>query len=145
MARKTLQEKFDARKEVEIVTLEKPMPGMPAGSKLLISTPAEIDAWVRAVPVGETRSVAQLRVELAKKHGADGTCALTTGIFLRVVAERALEQLAAGEVEIAPFWRVVEPQSPLAKNYRTAPSSFNLVDQLSPSSPGRPRLSLAIG
>jgi len=121
MARKTLQEKFDARKEVEIVILEKPMPGMPAGSKLLISSPAEIDAWVRAVPVGETRSVAQLREDLAKKHGADGTCALTTGIFPRVVSERALEQLATGEVEIAPFWRVVEPQSPLAKKLPNGP------------------------
>ncbi len=121
MARKTLQEKFDARKDVEIVILEKPMSGMPAGSKLLISTPAEIDAWVRAVPVGETRSVAQLKEELAKKHGADGTCALTTGIFLRVVAERALEQLAAGESDIAPFWRVVEPQSPLANKLPNGP------------------------
>jgi hypothetical protein len=121
MARKTLQEKFDARKEVEIVILEKPMPGMPAGSKLLISTPAEIDAWVRAVPVGETRSVAQLREDLAKKHGADGTCALTTGIFLRVVAELALEQLAADESNVTPFWRVVKPQSPLAKKLPNGP------------------------
>lgn len=121
MARKTMQEKFDARKDVEIVILEKPMSGMPAGSKLLISTPAEIDTWVIAVPVGETRSVAQLREELAKKHGADGTCALTTGIFLRIVAERALEQLAAGDVEIAPFWRVVEPRSPLAKKLPNGP------------------------
>lgn len=121
MARKSLQEKFDARKEVKIVTLEKPMLGVPAAGKLHISTPAEIDTWVRAVPVGETRSVAHLREELAKKHRADGTCALTTGIFLRVVAERALEQLAAGEVEIAPFWRVVEPQSPLAKKLPNGP------------------------
>jgi hypothetical protein len=121
MARKSLQDKFDARKDAEIVILEKPMLGVPAGGKLLISTPSEIETWVRAVPVGETRSVGQLREELAKKHGADGTCALTTGIFLRVVAERALEQLAAGEVEIAPFWRVVEPHSALAKKLPNGP------------------------
>ncbi len=122
MAKKSLQEKFDARKDAEIVTIDKPMPGLETGSKLLISTPAEIDAWVRAIPAGETRTVADLRRDLAQRHGADSTCALTTGIFLRIVSELALERLAAGEPEVTPFWRIVEPGSTLAKKLLNGPA-----------------------
>lgn len=42
---------------------------------------------------------------------------LTTGIFLRIVAEAAWEQLQAGKSrsEVAPFWRVIDPDSKAAR------------------------------
>ncbi len=118
---KTWRQKFDARMDTEVVTLEKPMPGVPAGSRLLISTPTKIAAAVAAIPKGSKQSIIDLREQLAKEAGADATCAMTTGIFLRIAAEVALEDLASGKEEVTPFWRVVEPKSPLAKKLSCGP------------------------
>lgn len=53
---------------------------------------------------------------MATRHAADATCPASTGIFLRIVAERACEQMADGRgpSEVTPFWRVIEPGSALA-------------------------------
>ena len=51
------------------------------------------------------------------EHNADYTCPVTTGIFLRIVAEANYEKWQQGKAleEITPFWRVIEPNSALAK------------------------------
>ena len=84
---------------------------------MLISSPTEIAAYLRTVPSGATRTPAELRTDLARVHGADRTCPLTTGIFLRIVAEAAWEELQAGADPgaITPFWRVIAPDSSLAR------------------------------
>jgi hypothetical protein len=43
-------------------------------------------------------------------------CPVTTSIFLKVVAEVSLADLASGKQmsEVVPFWRIVEPTSKLA-------------------------------
>ena len=38
---------------------------------------------------------------------------MTTGIFLRIVAEVAAEDLAAGKTRVAPFWRVLRERGAL--------------------------------
>ncbi|MBS1707943.1 MAG: hypothetical protein JSS65_04390 [Armatimonadetes bacterium] len=123
MAKKTWRQKYDNGHDPEVVVLDKPGMGLVPGQKLLISSPSEIDGLLRSVPIGQTTSVAELRNSLATRHGADGTCPLTTGIFLRIIAEVALEELAAGKGvdEVAPFWRVVDPKSPLAKKLSCGP------------------------
>ena len=106
---KSWQEKFEARQAPEVAVLEKRFGGMEPGRRMLISTPAEVEEFVMAIPTGETVSVAEMRDALARKHGCDGTCPLTASIFLRIVAERALEQGRS-----VPFWRIIDPKSPLA-------------------------------
>lgn len=101
--------------------VEKPFGGIPAGAMLLVSSPAEIDAWLRRhTRAGDVLDVPALRQALAKRHRADATCPLTTGIFLRIVAENAWDALERGATPdaVAPFWRVVAPSSPLAKKLR---------------------------
>jgi hypothetical protein len=103
------------------VRLDKDFAGVPAGALLLISCPKEVQAYLREhVPAGQTRSVQQMRRELAALHGADAACPVSTAIFLRTVAEAAWERIEAGAdaTDVAPFWRVVEPGSPLAKKLR---------------------------
>ena len=56
---------------------------------------------------GGVLTVGELRANLARNHRADYTCPLTTGIFLRVVAEAAEEERATLGGRIAPYWRVV--------------------------------------
>ena len=54
-----------------------------------------------------------MRKDLALTHQAEVTCPVTTGIFLRIVAEVSYEKITQGE-ENPTFWRVVDPQSKLA-------------------------------
>jgi len=117
MAKKTWREKLNAHPEPEVCALEKPFGGFPIGARLLVATPGMVKEWVDAIPPGQVRTVAELREDLAAAAGADGTCPLTTGIFLRILGEVALEDLAEGKSEesVTPFWRVVDPKSPLAK------------------------------
>ena len=115
--KKTWQEKMHNGKQPEVKRVDKSFADLKEGSAMLISTPTEIDQHVRRIPAGKTKTVLQLRQELAKQHKADGTCPLTTGIFLRIVSEAALEEIGAGKApeDVTPFWRVVEPDSKLAK------------------------------
>jgi hypothetical protein len=110
------QKAAEATKHAGVQTLEKPFAGQPVGARMLISTPHRIAEYVAAIPGGQTVSVAQMRHDLAQAAGADFTCPLTTGIFLRLAIEADLE--AGGSL---PFWRVVEPKSPLAKKLSCGP------------------------
>jgi hypothetical protein len=122
-AKKTWAQKMDARPP-HAVTLDKDFAGVPAGSRLLISCPMELEAYLRLqVPVGTTKAIQQVRRELAALHGADATCPVSTSIFLRTVAEAAWDEIEAGKpaTQVTPFWRVVDPASPLAKKLRAGP------------------------
>jgi hypothetical protein len=85
----------------------------------------ELETYLRTqIPAGETREIQQMRRELAAIHGADATCPVSTAIFLRTVAEAAWDEIEAGvpATQVAPFWRVVDPKSPLAKKLRAGGS-----------------------
>jgi hypothetical protein len=84
---------------------------------MLVSTPMEIDQFIRNIPLGKSVNVKDMRAELAKRHKADATCPASTAIFLRVVSEASFEEIKSGKGfdEVTPFWRVVEPDSKVAK------------------------------
>jgi hypothetical protein len=90
---------------------------MTAGQMMLISSPADIDSAIRAVPKGTTIAVQALRERLARAAGADVTCPLTTGIFLRIVTEAANEAFESGTppAALTPVWRVIDRKMPLVK------------------------------
>ena len=75
--------------------------------RMLIPKPLDVDALVRRVQRGRLATVDQIRERLARDFGADLTCPLTTGIFLRIAAEAAEEDLGRGETDITPYWRVI--------------------------------------
>jgi hypothetical protein len=117
---KSWADKMNAKPRHTVV-LDKDFGGVPAGSKLLISSPIDVESYLRTtIPSGETRELQQMRRELAKQHGADATCPVSTSFFLRTVAEAAWDQIEAGvpTKDVAPFWRVVDPKSPLAQKLR---------------------------
>ena len=114
MARKSWDQKYHGAKPAHVVVLEKPYAGLAAGRRLFIAAPALVEARLRGVPRGTTLTVPALRDALAREHGAHATCPTSTAIFLRIVAERALERMATGDPDPAPFWRVIDPDSPLA-------------------------------
>lgn len=97
--------------------LDKDFADMKAGSKMYISNPKIIEAYIRNIPKGSSVDLKTLRNDLAIEHMADVTCPVTTGIFLRIVAEAASEQFEQGKSigRITPFWRVIDEKMPLAK------------------------------
>jgi hypothetical protein len=68
---------------------------------------------IRATPKGRITTVSSIRDGLAKRHLADVTCPITTGIFVRIAAEAAEEEAQAGKTRITPYWRVVKDDGSL--------------------------------
>jgi len=107
----TATERLNRAKSSKRVVLKTDFAGLNAGSSMFVATPKIVDDYVNQLPVGQFISMPELRADLAIEHDCDATCPLTTAIFLRLVAEAALEQLESGsEIEnVTPFWRVVAP------------------------------------
>jgi len=106
-ARKTAREKLEIEREPEVVD-------DPRGrGKMLIPRPLDVDSLMRRIQKGKLATVEQIRERLAKGFHADFTCPLTTGIFIRIAAEAAEEDLSRGEKEITPYWRVIKADGSL--------------------------------
>ena len=85
---------------------------------MLIPTPKIVDAFIRKIPAGQQINISTIRKQLAAKYGADMTCPITTGIFVRIAAEAAYEEFEKGMPiqNITPFWRVIDEKSATAKS-----------------------------
>jgi hypothetical protein len=83
------------------------------GRRVLVATPLLVDGLIRKVPKRKLVTVKQVRERLAEDFEADSTCPLTTGIFIRIVAEAAEEDLAQGKKRITPYWRVIKTDGSL--------------------------------
>ena len=117
------RKRFAAAKPPHVVMLHTDFAGVKAGASMLISSPADIATYLARIPRGETRTIARLRNELARKAGAEAMCPVTTAIFLRVVAETSLRDLDEGKRldQVVPFWRVVTPDSKVAQKLSCGP------------------------
>jgi hypothetical protein len=115
--------RFRDAKPAKRVVLETDFAGIRAGSTLFIATPGLIANYIARIPAGERREIRRLRNELARRHEADATCPVTTAIYLRVVAEAAWDDLQDGATidSVVPFWRAIDPDSPIARKLRCGP------------------------
>ncbi len=100
-----------------VKVLDKDFADMKAGSIMYISNPRTIDSYIRSIPKGKSVDIKTMRKDLAIEHDAEVTCPVTTGIFLRIVAEAANEQLQQGKSlnKITPIWRVINPKMTISK------------------------------
>ncbi len=115
--KKSWLDKLNENKEPKIKKIDIDFADIPAGSNMFVATPKLINQYINEIGVGKRIDLKTLRKDLAIEHNADYTCPVTTGIFLRIVAEANYEKLQQGKhlQEITPFWRVIEPNSALAK------------------------------
>lgn len=115
--RKTWKEKLEVDRKPEVEKTDKGFAGVKEGQLMLIPTPKLVDAYIRQIPNGSQADTLQIRKGLAAEYHAETTCPLTTGIFLRIVAEAAYEDYQKGKTlsEITPFWRAMDEYSPAAK------------------------------
>jgi len=85
--------------------------------RFVIPAPREVDALMRQVPRGRIVTINELRIALAKKHGTDFACPLTTGIFSWIAAHAAAEAEAEGAKRITPFWRTLKTGGEINPKY----------------------------
>lgn len=110
-SRKSWREKMNRpAKVVDIPSIMQKRIGM---GKMLIPCPLDVDALIRTVRRGRLVTQSQIRESLARAHKADVACPITTGIFVRIAAEVAEEDLRAGKKRVTPYWRVVRDDGTL--------------------------------
>jgi len=110
-------EKFQHRNKHQIKHIDKKFSDIPENSDILIATPKIFDDYIRKIPAGKSIDLKKVRQDLAKKYKVDHTCPVTTGLFVRIVAEATYEKIQKGLSieEATPFWRVISPKAPIAK------------------------------
>ena len=130
-AKKSWGEKMKTKPPHQVI-LEKEFAGIPKGSKLHISCPAEVAEALKTIPPGTALSLQSFRKRLAEKNNCDATCPVSTSIFIRTVAEYSWEEYnrTGSTLNLAPFWRVVESNSPMAKKLSFDPAWIDLQKEL---------------
>lgn len=84
---------------------------------VVIPAPVEVDELMRKVPEGKLVTINDIRIALAKKHGATIGCPITTGIFAWVTAHAAEEQKQKGEENITSYWRTLKTDGEINAKY----------------------------
>jgi hypothetical protein len=117
--RKTWRQKLEEKhpEHGKVVDVPPKMQNRFLVGKMLIPKPLDIDALIHRVPKGKLATVIQIRDKLARDAQANCCCPLTTGIFLRIVAEVAEEDLRSGKKEVTPYWRVVRADGSLNERF----------------------------
>ena len=102
-SKKSWREKIDGEVEWKVVP-----PDGKRKQSMLVPNPRMIEELVREIPSGAVSTPRLMRKILAARYGAETTCPLCTGIFLRLIAEAANEAREAGHSDVLPYWRVVD-------------------------------------
>jgi hypothetical protein len=116
--RKTWREKLADDKDLPKVVHIKPADRARwKGATLVVPAPREVDALMQKVPQGKLVTVNELRAALARQHGTEVGCPITTGIFSWIAAHAAAEAAAAGRKRITPYWRTLKAGGELNPKY----------------------------
>ena len=115
--RKSWQEKLEKQDHSKIVQIPARMAGRFGEGTMLIPKPLDVDALIRKAKKGQLITVSEIRSRLARDNNADVTCPITTGIFVRIAAEAAEEELANGKKQVTPYWRVVRADGGLNEKF----------------------------
>ena len=114
---KSWAEKMEKPALPEVKPLRHAFADLRENSRMLIPTPRLIEKYLMNTEPGTTVDIKQMRADLAAENHADGTCPMTTGIFLRIVSEYTNEMKMAGQPlkKLTPIWRVLHPRAPIWK------------------------------
>lgn len=113
----TSKDRLAQKKETKKVVLDHDFAGIKKGQTMFVATPQIVDAYIRKIPYGQTRTILAMRNNLARRYKCDATCPVSTSFFIRMSAEAAIEDLEAGvkSEDVAPFWRLLDSKEKIAK------------------------------
>ena len=120
---KSWREKLEGAHDARVVAIPPKMRKQLGTGTMLIPTPLDVDAQIRRVTRGKVVTLTALREKLARAAGADVTCAMVAGMFVRIVAEAAAEDMRAGKARVAPWWRVVRDDGTLFEKLPGGPAA----------------------
>jgi hypothetical protein len=117
-AKKTWQEKLNDDKDLpKIEEITGNMSQRWGTGIFVIPAPREVNEIMRQVQKGKLTTINEIRKTLAKKHGTNIACPITTGIFAWVSANAAEEAYASGTKDITPWWRTLKTGGELNPKY----------------------------
>jgi len=115
---KSWREKLEKTERLpRIVNIPKKMEKRLGKGKMLIPKPLDVDALIRKIKRGKLITQEQIREKLAKDFKVNVTCPITTGIFIRIAAETAEEDLRNGRKQVTPYWRVIKGDGSLNEKF----------------------------
>lgn len=116
-SRKSWKEKLHNQDHSKIVEIPQRMTKRLGTGTMLIPKPLDVDALIRKTKKGKLLTASEIRSRLARDNGVDTTCPLTTGIFVRIVAEAAEEESRDGKKQVTPYWRVIRDDGSLNEKF----------------------------
>ncbi len=116
-SRTSWREKLERVPEAKVFEIPRPMQRQFGTGTMVIPKPLDVEALIRRVPKGKIMTLSDLRRTLAAEAHADVACPLTTGIFLRIIAEASEEEIRQGKKRITPYWRVVRDDGRLMEKW----------------------------
>jgi hypothetical protein len=115
--RKTWREKLMDSEDLPKIVQQKGETSRWGTSSMVVVAPMEVKELMDRVPKGKLTTINDLRASLARKHGTDLACPLTTGIFAWIAAHAAEEAAAEGRKRMTPYWRTLKNQGELNPKY----------------------------
>ncbi len=116
--KKSWREKLHDKKDLpKIVELTGKMKERWGEGRMVVPSPLEVKEIMDSVPEGNLITIAEIRQALAKKHGVEVACPMTTGIFVWIVANAAEEERSEGAERITPYWRTLKTGGYLNEKY----------------------------
>jgi hypothetical protein len=117
-ARKTWREKMADSKDLpKVFTIEDRHQKRLGQGTCVIAPPREVEALMRRVPSGKLVTINELRTALARHHGTDTACPITTGIFAWMAAYAAEETAELGGANPTPYWRTLKKDGEVNAKY----------------------------
>lgn len=107
------RDKLEQAPPMKIVDIPPRMQRNWGKGKMAIADPRDVERIMRRVRKGRVATVLQVMGLLANEYGVDAVCPMTTGIFMRTIAETAEEDRAVGEMRITPYWRTIKSDGSL--------------------------------
>ena len=120
MSRKSWMEKMENDKDLpKVIVIDDKMSKRWGEGTCVIPAPREVDEIMKKVPKGKLITSGEIREVLAKKHGTNIACPMTTGIFTWVSAHAAEEARSEGKKRITPYWRTLKNNGELNHSSET--------------------------
>lgn len=111
--KKTWLQKLEEDKPPQIIELTGEGAEKWGGESMVITSPKIIANFIKEIPKGQLANMKFIRSCQAARFNTQIACPLTSGIFLRIIAEAVEEQKLLGNNLKIPYWRVIKDDGSL--------------------------------